>query len=73
VVEQVLLAGVGDVHAAHRDGDDLGAGRLRGPARLLERAVLAAADDEPRAILAARDDEGIDVGHDGFNRLRRTG
>src|SRR5207245_6581988 len=58
-VEQVLLARVGDVHAAHGDGHDLGARGLDRLARLRERLVLAGADDETRAVLTAGQHEGI--------------
>src|SRR5439155_25535545 len=59
VVEQVLLARVGDVHAPDRDRNDLGPRRLDHAPRLGERSVLAGADDQPRAVLASGEDEGI--------------
>ena len=59
MVEQVLLARIGDVHAPHRDGDDLGAGGVDRGARLGEVAVLAGADDQARAVRLAAELEEI--------------
>src|SRR5206468_4095522 len=58
-VEQVLLARVGDVHAPHGDGHDLGPRGLDRLACLREGLVLSGAHDEPRAVLAAGQHEGI--------------
>ncbi len=54
-VGQHRLARVGDVHLAHRDGDDLRARSFHRRRILLEALVLARADDQPRAEGPARD------------------
>src|SRR5439155_929398 len=58
-VEQVLLARVGDVHAAHGDGHDLGARGLDHLARLREPPGLARADQETATVHTARQHEAI--------------
>ena len=45
MVEQVRCAGVGDVHAPYRHGDDLGPGGVDGGARRGEVSILSGADD----------------------------
>ena len=46
-VEQVFLAAIGDIDAAHRDRDNLGAAFLDRATSLGEILVLAGADDKP--------------------------
>ena len=57
VMQDALLLGPVQVHPAHRDGDDLGAGRADGGDHFLVAPVLAGTDHQPRAELAARNHE----------------
>ena len=55
VIDQHRRVAIGHVHPAHRDRDDLGAGGVQCRGGLLEVAILAGADDQPRAEAPARD------------------
>src|SRR4029077_19825180 len=58
VVEQRLAVSPRQVHAAHRDRDHRGAGRLDRATHDVEIRVLPRADDQTRRIASSRDGEG---------------
>ena len=53
IVEQVFFIRIGNIDAAHGDGDDFGAGDFDGFFRFGEVFVFSGADDEPRTELRA--------------------
>ena len=62
MMENCLVLGPIEIHAAHRDRHDLGTGRFDRVDHLRVGGVLAGPDHQARAELATRDHEWLRIG-----------